>query len=76
MGVRVGGSSGHLALHAPPRSHPLYATFMGKISNCIFEWDPSNLDVLRAAKREELENEDVQRPSGMHTLILGGKSKK
>ena len=62
-----------LACGCSSESHPLYATFMGKISNCTFEWDPSNVAVLRAAKREELANEGVQRPSGMHTLILGGK---
>ena len=62
-----------LARGCSSESHPLYATFMGKISNCIFEWDPSDVDVLRAAKREELVQEGVQRPSGMHTLIGGKK---
>lgn len=34
--------------------HPLYGTFCSKLSSCIFEWDKSDIDNLRQAKRAEL----------------------
>ena len=40
-------------------AHPLYPTFMGCLSACIFEWDASDLALLRQAKREQLLQEGV-----------------
>lgn len=34
--------------------HPLYGTFCSKLSSCIFEWDKSDIDNLKQAKRAEL----------------------
>ena len=34
--------------------HPLYGTFCSKLSNCIFEWDPNDMQRLRKAKATEL----------------------
>lgn len=34
--------------------HPLYGMFCSKLSSCIFEWDKSNIDNLKQAKRAEL----------------------
>ena len=31
-------------------SHPLYGTFIGRLSQCIFEWSSEDLDQLRRAK--------------------------
>ena len=31
-------------------SHPLYGTFMSKLSSCIFEWDADDYDRLLSAK--------------------------
>ena len=35
-------------------SYPLYGTFMAKLSNCIFAWDPEDYALLLAAKKGEL----------------------
>ncbi|XP_073719234.1 uncharacterized protein [Misgurnus anguillicaudatus] len=35
--------------------HPLYATFMSRLSHCIFMWDQDDLTALKMAKRAELE---------------------
>ena len=50
-------------------AHALYATFMSRLSQCIYMWDPEDVDALIAAKKSELEamhiknltNEDVLR---------------
>ena len=43
-----------LARGCTSESHPLYATWMSKLSACIFEWDRSDVDLLVHAKRSEL----------------------
>ncbi|CAB1460701.1 unnamed protein product [Pleuronectes platessa] len=40
-------------------AHPLYPTFMAKLSCCIFEWDGRDVALLRRAKRAELVQEGV-----------------
>ncbi|KAL0150590.1 hypothetical protein M9458_054183 [Cirrhinus mrigala] len=40
-------------------AHPLYPTFMGSLSVCIFEWDAGDLSLLRQAKRKQLMQEGV-----------------
>ena len=35
-------------------SHALYATFMSRLSACVFEWDTKDLQRLYAAKRGQL----------------------
>ncbi len=40
-------------------AHPLYPTFMGCLSACIFEWDAGDLCLLRQAKRKQLMQEGV-----------------
>ena len=44
-------------------SHPLYGTFMAKISTAIFEWDASDMALLRSAKKAELQQAGVRNPS-------------
>ena len=44
-------------------SHPLYRTFMAKLSTCIFEWDAEDYQLLLKAKEEELVAAGVQYPS-------------
>jgi hypothetical protein len=51
-------------------SHPLYATFMGRLSQCIFEWSVEDLAKLKMAKALELGLEDD------HPLVLKSISKK
>ncbi|CAL8251926.1 unnamed protein product [Merluccius merluccius] len=48
-----------LAVGCTTDAHPLYPTFMGCLSACIFEWDAGDLSLLRRAKREQLEREGV-----------------
>lgn len=43
-----------LARGCSSESHPLYGTFMGSLSSCIFEWDKEDYQKLMEAKREEL----------------------
>ena len=59
-------------------SHPLYGTFIGRLSQCIFEWSSEDLDQLRRAKIGELEgqrgsslsNNDVMRKITKKELAL------
>jgi len=39
-----------LATGCTTDAHPLYPTFMGCLSACIFEWDAGDLSLLRQAK--------------------------
>ncbi|XP_041830746.1 uncharacterized protein LOC121643496 [Melanotaenia boesemani] len=48
-----------LAVGCTTDAHPLYPTFMGCLSACIFEWDAGDLALLRQAKREQLRLEGV-----------------
>ena len=40
-------------------SHPLYGTFMAKLSRCIFEWSQEDVNQLVTAKRAELSMEGL-----------------
>ena len=42
-------------------SHALYATFMSRLSACVFEWDTKDLQRLYAAKRGQLSARGVWR---------------
>ncbi|XP_038588681.1 uncharacterized protein LOC119913343 isoform X2 [Micropterus salmoides] len=48
-----------LAIGCTTDAHPLYPTFMGYLSACIFEWDAGDLSLLRQAKKEQLRQEGV-----------------
>ncbi|XP_043092078.1 uncharacterized protein LOC122342363 [Puntigrus tetrazona] len=43
-----------LAVGCTTDAHPLYPTFMGCLSACIFEWDAGDLSLLRQAKRKQM----------------------
>ena len=43
-----------LAIGVTTESHPLYATFMGRMSKCIFEWSTEDFNNLKIAKAREL----------------------
>ena len=44
-------------------SHPLYGTFMARLSQCIFEWSGDDLNLLKRAKASELAKLNVHNPS-------------
>ena len=44
-------------------SHPLYATFMAQLSQCIFEWSDEDLKLLKKAKAAELAASSIRYPS-------------
>lgn len=44
-------------------AHPLYGTFMKKLSHCIFKWEEEDVKKLKAAKRAELLHRHVPDPS-------------
>ena len=44
-------------------SHPLYGVFLGRLSQCIFQWSKEDLDLLKSAKRSELQKQGVADPS-------------
>ena len=52
-----------LAFGVTTESHPLYGTFLSRLSSCIFEWDEGDVDALLEAKRAELSNGGVPNPS-------------
>ena len=68
LALHAGGDGrpiGHLAFHAPDSSWP-HSWGRSQIVY-LFEWDPRDVAVLKAAKREELVLQGVQEPSGnMH----------
>lgn len=41
-------------------SHPLYGTFMAKLSDAIFIWDSTDFDLLKRAKRNQLTESGVR----------------
>ena len=63
-----------LAVGCTTDAHPLYPTFMGCLSACIFEWDAGDLTLLRQAKREQLRQEGV--PALSNRLVDSKISKK
>ena len=52
-----------LACGCTAESHPLYGTFMARLSACIFEWDPDDYQLLFEAKKNELIVAGVPDPS-------------
>ncbi|KAH3713454.1 hypothetical protein DPMN_073247 [Dreissena polymorpha] len=52
-----------LAVGVTTYTHRLYATFMGQLSAAIFQWDRTDLNLLKSAKREELIHSNIQNPS-------------
>lgn len=52
-----------LAAGCTTESHPLYGTFMARLSQCIFEWSSEDLTLLKRAKAGELANSGVPSPS-------------
>ncbi|KAJ4949420.1 hypothetical protein JOQ06_020935 [Pogonophryne albipinna] len=62
-----------LAVGCTTDAHPLYPTFMGCLSACIFEWDARDLTLLRQAKRVLLVQEGVP---GLTDQMVDGKISK
>ncbi|CAM4637419.1 unnamed protein product [Leuciscus chuanchicus] len=61
---------GRIAAGCTSESHQIYATFMDRLSHCIFEWDEEDLKQLKEAKRTMLKF-DILQPSDddlMHHL--------
>lgn len=52
-----------LARGCTSESHPLFGTFMIQLSNCIFEWDEQDVDLLLSAKRGELQVAGIPNPT-------------
>lgn len=44
-------------------SHPLYPTFMARLSQCILQWSHEDLNLLKKAKAGELVKSNVLNPS-------------
>lgn len=51
------------AVDVTSESHHLYATFMSRLSNCIFEWDSAAVELLHRAKCAEMVAAGIPRPS-------------
>lgn len=43
--------------------HQLYSVFVGKLSQCIFKWDETDLNLLKTAKRAEMIQQCIYNPS-------------
>ena len=52
-----------LAKGCTTESHPLYGTFMARLSACVYEWDEEDYRRLMSAKRKELILAGVPNPS-------------
>ncbi|XP_052277133.1 uncharacterized protein LOC127876170 isoform X2 [Dreissena polymorpha] len=63
VGLDVWHFMQRLAVGVTTDTHRLYATFMGQLSAAIFQWDRTDLNLLKSAKREELIHSNIQNPS-------------
>ena len=52
-----------LAFGCTSESHPLFAAFIGGVSDCIFEWEEDDMELLMSAKKQQLIAEGVPNPS-------------
>ena len=53
----------HIAVGCPTESHPMYAIFLGRLSQCIFERSQEDIQLLKHAKHCELTRRGVKDPS-------------
>ena len=53
----------HIAVGCTTQSHPMYAIFLGRLSQCIFELCQEDLQLLKHAKHCELTRSGVKDPS-------------
>ena len=53
----------HIAVGCTTESHPMYAIFLGRLSQCIFEQSQEDLQLLKHAKYCELTRSGVKDPS-------------
>ena len=51
------------AVGCTTEAHPLYGVFLGRLSQCIFQWSKDDLDLLKQAKSCELKQSGVSDPS-------------
>lgn len=51
------------AVGCTTEAHPLYGVFLGRLSQCIFEWSKEDLELLKQAKGSELKQNGVLDPS-------------
>ncbi len=51
------------AIGCTTESHPLYGVFLGRLSQCIFEWSNEDLELLKRAKCCELKKSGIADPS-------------
>ena len=63
-----------MALGCTTDAHQLYPLYMNRLSACIFEWDASDLALLRHAKAQQLQSQglptdDVDRYIHIHTYV-------
>lgn len=52
-----------IAIGCTTEAHPLYGVFLGRLSQCIFQWSKEDLDLLKKAKRSELRQNGIPEPS-------------
>ena len=52
-----------IAVGCTTESHPMYAIFLGRLSQCIFHWSQEDVHLLKHAKRCELTRSGVVDPS-------------
>ncbi|XP_066300424.1 uncharacterized protein [Branchiostoma lanceolatum] len=52
-----------IAVGCTTEAHPLYGIFMGRLSQCIFEWSQEDLQQLKEAKRNVMVSNGIPQPS-------------
>ena len=50
-------------------AHPLYSVFLSRLSQCILQWSKEGLDLLKSAKRRQLQNQGIAEPT--EAAIIG-----
>ena len=48
-----------IAVGCNTEAHPLYSVFLSRLSQCIFQWCKDDLDLLKSAKKSELQKQGI-----------------
>ena len=58
-----------IAVGCNTEAHPLYSVFLSRLSQCIFQWSKQDLDLLKSAKRSQLQKQGIAEPT--EAAIIG-----
>ena len=57
-----------IAAGCTTEAHPLYSVFLSRLSQCIFQWSEEDLNLLKSAKKGQLQSQGIADPSEAATI--------